>query len=484
MLLSLFSETCRLCVRYVLPTIFRKSPALVPDTLLATPSPSLVRAVRAAVTRWDRESVLRVEAPAAPADPLAWLDAQTGGPKTYWRGREDAEARASVGAALVVEADRLDALPDRLGDTVDRLPPNARLVTTARFDADAEVGAEWAPFGAVRFVLPRIEYRTDGTEAAVAVHLVPGDDVPAVLAEVAALREPDFEEPKALPLPFMRRDDPDRAEWDRMLRWTFGAFESGTLDKVVLARRARFLFETAVDPVGLLRRLEAATPRCFHALVAPASGPTFLTATPERLFRLGGRVLETEAVAGTRPRSEADGADDRLRAELLASEKDQREHAYVRTAIETALAPLAERVEVDAKASAMTLARGRHLRTGIRAALRPETGPLDVLRALHPTPAVGGTPRSAALDAIGRLEPFDRGLYAGVIGWIGRDAGGAEAAEVAVGIRSGLVDGTRLSLYSGAGIVAGSDPEAEWAEIEHKIGDFARVLGLTDRVEA
>ena len=156
----------------------------------------------------------------------------------------------------------------------------------------------------------------------------------------------------------------------------------------------------------------------------------------------------------------------------------------MRRAIEAALAPLAESVAVDDAASAMTLARGRHLRTGIEATLRSDVGVLDVLRALHPTPAVGGTPTPGALDAIDRLEPFDRGLYAGPVGWIGRDESGREAADLAVGIRSGLVDGRSLSLYSGAGIVDGSDADAEWAEIEHKIGDFARVLGLTVRAEA
>lgn len=428
--------------------------------------------------------MLRVEVAAPVVDPLAWIEAQDDGPTAYWRGRGEAEARATWGAARTIDAARLGATPPALAALLGALPPRARLLTTARFDADAEVGSEWDAFGAVRFVLPRVEYVTDGTEAALAVHLVPGDTVASVVETAAAVRSPRLTRAADLPLPFMRRDDPDRAEWDRMLRWARAAFEGGALDKVVLARRARFLFESDVDALTLMRRLEAATPRCFHALVAPASGPTFLTATPERLFRLDGRTLRTEAVAGTRPRAEADAADDQLRAELLGSEKDLREHAFVRNAIVDALADLSEDVDVDAEASAMTLARGRHLRTRIRATLAPGVGALDVLRALHPTPAVGGTPTPAALDAIDRLEPFDRGLYAGPVGWIGRDDAGREAAEIAVGIRSGLVEGRRLSLYSGAGIVPGSDPEAEWAEIEHKIGDFARVLGLTDRVEA
>ncbi|HEX8386295.1 MAG TPA: isochorismate synthase, partial [Rubricoccaceae bacterium] len=225
----------------------------------------------------------------------------------------------------------------------------------------------------------------------------------------------------------------------------------------------------------------AATPRCFHVLVAPDGGSAFVAATPERLFRLDGRRLQTEAVAGTRPRAAHDADDDRLLGELMASEKDGREHAFVRDAIVERLGPLADRVRVDGAPTAMTLALGRHLRTGIEADLAPTTSALDVLRALHPTPAVGGTPREAAREAIGHLEPFDRGLYAGAVGWIGRDAEGGEAAEFAVGIRSALVRGRAVSLYSGAGIVAGSDPAAEWAEIEHKIGDFVRVLGTAPR---
>lgn len=419
----------------------------------------------------------------SPVDPLGWAAAQPEGPVHYWRGRGDAEARAGVGAALQIDAPSL-AEAGPLDATLRQLPAGARLFTTARFDATAEVGEEWTAFGAVRFVLPRIELRTDGRTARLAVHLAPGESPRVAHEALARLRAPRTWDDGEMPLPYMRRDDPARAEWDRMLRWALGAFESGDLEKVVLARRARFLFEEPIDAVGLLQRLEAATPRCYHALAIPDGGPTFLTATPERLLRLDGRTLRTEAVAGTRPRAEADAADDRLRAELLSSEKDRREHAYVRDAIVEALDPLAERVDVDGAAAAMTLARGRHLRTGIRTTLADETSVLDVLRALHPTPAVGGTPTADALDAIDRLEPFDRGLYAGPIGWIGRDAEGDMAADLAVGIRSGLVDGRSLSLYSGAGIVAGSDPASEWAEIEHKIGDFARVLGLAVRAEA
>jgi menaquinone-specific isochorismate synthase len=198
----------------------------------------------------------------------------------------------------------------------------------------------------------------------------------------------------------------------------------------------------------------------------------FLSATPERLLRVEGRRVETEAVAGTRPRASGAATDAGLRDALLASEKDRREHAYVCAAVAAALALLTEELDGDREASALTLANGLHLYAGLRGTLRPGVSALDVLRALHPTPAVGGTPAEAALAAIRRMEPFDRGLYAGPVGWVGR-----EAAELAVGIRSGLAHGRTLDLFSGAGLVAGSDPAAEWAEVEHKIGDFLRVLG-------
>jgi menaquinone-specific isochorismate synthase len=121
----------------------------------------------------------------------------------------------------------------------------------------------------------------------------------------------------------------------------------------------------------------------------------------------------------------------------------------------------------------MKLARGRHLRSKVRGTLEDGVTDAALLDAMHPTPAVGGHPRSEALEQIRTLEPFDRGWYAGPVGWIGQ-----EASEFAVGIRSGLVRGRTLALFSGAGIVAGSVPEEEWAEIEQKIGDFTGIFGL------
>ncbi|MFN3595728.1 MAG: isochorismate synthase MenF [Rubricoccaceae bacterium] len=463
----------------------------MPRSFLAPPvlsTPRLAPAdVRARLARElarvpDRGQVRRVTVPVETADALGWLAAQPHFHKAYWHRRGAPEARAALGEAARVDVPSLEALPPALAPLLAQLPPEARLYGTARFETGAAPSPSWHAFGAVRFVLPRVELIVEGGAARLAAHLMPGEAAVVALAFADALAWPVPAPPPALPLAVSREDAPDRAGWDAMIARALEAFAAGDLEKVVLARRARFAFEDALDPFALLARLQEATPRCFHALVAPepeaagdgspAAAPAFVCATPERLFCLDGRRLETEAVAGTRPR--AAGPDDaRLQEELLSNEKEQREHAYVRDAIAARLAPLSQTLDADARTSAMTLARGRHLFTGFRATLRAGVSALDVLRALHPTPAVGGTPRAAAQAAIAHAEPFDRGLYAGPLGWIGPDG-----AEFAVGIRSGLVRGRELSLYSGAGIVAGSDPAAEWAEIEQKIGDFASVLGL------
>ena len=459
-----------------------------PSALTAPDGPAGLDRLRVALgeaaARWDDRSVLRVEVPAAPADALAWLAAQTPGmaPRVAWAGRDDGESRAAVGSALTVDADSLDDSA-AVDAALALLPAGARLYGSVRFDTSAPVAPEWHAFGRVRFVLPRAELVVSRRCAVLAVHVAPGESLAAVLADVARLVPASDAGPASLPYVERRVDRPGRAGWTAAVRRALGAFAAGRLEKVVLARRADLTFDAPVDAVALLRRLAPAAPRCFHLLLDPGgASAAFVSATPERLFHVdtdaaGVRHLTTEAVAGTRPRAADDTADDALLGELLASDKDRREHAFVRDAIAERLAPLATEMRVDAQAGAMTLARGRHLRTGIAATLAPASTVLDVLRALHPTPAVGGTPREAARRAIAASEPFDRGLYAGAVGWIGRDAEGREAAEFAVGIRSALVRGCAVSLFSGAGIVAGSDPEAEWAEIEQKLADFARVLG-------
>lgn len=429
------------------------------------------------------QGVRRVSVPVGQMDPLRWVQAQPYGATVYWSGRGARAARDAVAGASV--ADSLEAPADGHGADLSNLrayldqalreaPPAARYYGGMRFDAGRPADAEWAPFGTYRFVLPRFEVSTREGAATLSVNLMLPRDAErpeAIRVAIAGLRFPDDRAEGALPAPHLRFDQPEADGWREGVGWALDAFDSGALRKVVLARAARLRFGLPLDPALVMAHLAPQTPECFHFLIQPRPGLAFLGATPERLFRLDGRTLRSEAVAGTRPVAPEEASDAALRDALFFSDKDQREHDFVRQQIRDALGPLCRRLHVDDEASEMKLATKRHLVSRVEARLLESAGAFDVLQALHPTPAVCGTPTEPARDAIARLEPFDRGWYAGPVGWVGSDA-----AEFVVGIRSALVQGRALTLYSGAGIVAGSEASEEWAEIESKIDDFMRIL--------
>lgn len=423
--------------------------------------------------------VVRLVVPLPPADPFAWLKAQNMLPRLFWAGRNDASVTAAVGVA-----DRCfggaDAGFHTLRSQLDRVMPHSdshvRYFGGFRFDMDAEEAPEWSGFGTFTFTLPRFEYVVQDGRSVLACNLILPRDagrLDAIRSEIDGLIFPFEELPVALPMPISRSDAPDREGWTENIEWALEAFRNSDLEKVVLARRARFGFSEPLDPFAVLKRLRAATANCFHFGFQYRDGEALVGATPERLFRRSGRRIWTEAVAGTRPRGETKDEDEQFLMDLLQSEKDQREHAYVRDSIRDALMPLSEAFYIDPVASEMELARGWHLVSRSRGVLKEDVHGSDVMAALHPTPAVGGFPTADALETIRKLEPFDRGWYAGPVGWIG-----SRGAEFAVALRCGLVRGETLSLYSGAGIVKGSEPTAEWNEIEQKISDFVKVFGL------
>jgi len=442
----------------------------VPRSVLTATDPRERLVRRAARALRSGSGVVRVEVPWPEApEPLAWLAAQTNAETAYWHGRDDGLCRAALGVVHEIAGEDVTA---RLADAAAALPEGSAYLGGLRFDGAMDPAREWAGFGEGRFVLPRIELVTHGGETTLALHALPGHDTAESLRQ--SLADVRMDGPAlggSLDFPVARVDRPDRDGWHSAVTDALAAMERGEMEKVVLARRATYRFEEPLDPAALLARLTEAAPRAFHVLLSDGAGRRFLAATPERLVRVDAEAAWTEAVAGTRRRG--DGPDARFfHDELAESEKDRREHAFVRDFISEALAPLTSVICVEPPVQ-IEAARVRHLKTPVRATLREGVTPLEVMTALHPTPAVGGTPTPAALGAIRQLEGFDRGLYAGPVGWVSRDA-----AEFAVGIRSGLLCGADLALYAGAGIVPGSVPEAEWHETEAKLGGFADALGL------
>ncbi len=414
-----------------------------------------------------------------PTDPLRWLKYQQDAVQVYWSGRADDRAVAGIGVADIFSKEGFsdyDALLAQVRTAILSGDEGLRYYGGIRFDRKQAIDADWSPLGAYRFWLPRFELQTEAGQSKLICNLaLPRDagrldEIQQWLDHLYFPIEP--EGPEAMLGTLLRRsNEPGPADWCEHVGWALDAFAATRLEKVVLARKATFTFARDLPALELLDRLQRNTPECFHFYFQPEPKVAFIGASPERLYRREGRTVQTEAVAGTRPRGETADADARFAEALLQSEKERREQEYVRQSIAHAIAPFCTSFHQDSDRSVMKLAQRMHLLSRFHGTLRDEVSDADLLRALHPTPAVGGYPTSDALRSIAALESFDRGWYAGPVGWAG-----ADSAEFAVAIRSGLVLGNRLALFSGAGIVEGSQPEAEWDEIEQKISDFTKLL--------
>ena len=410
---------------------------------------------------------------------LGWLSRQTHLPQIYWSARDNSFESAGLGVAhrILARGPGVNVSDDVFklaGEILAGSDEEVRFFGGMAFGERVQGAGEWADFGDIHFIVPRLEvWRRDG-KTFLSCHLRDNDvdcTEENVLGFIEQVVFDDTLQDGLLEEPVGRDDKPTMEGWSANVSAALNAFSSGELRKIVLARESIFDFPEPLHPMGLLNRLKRVTSDCFHFCVKFDTGSAFLGASPERLYAREGKHLASEAVAGTRPRGESPSADDAAARELMDSEKDQREHAFVREAIMAALEPLTRSVDIDGEPSLLKLARGQHLFSGIKGELKDNTSDGCLVGALHPTPAVGGTPSADAVARIAELEPFGRGWYAGPVGWIS-----ADAAEMAVAIRSALVTQNQLSLFSGAGIVEGSTAESEWLEIENKIADFINII--------
>jgi len=250
--------------------------------------------------------------------------------------------------------------------------------------------------------------------------------------------------------------------------------------KVVLARTLRVQATEPVNPLVLASRLGSDPSVAAYVVPVPAGvaeSAWLVGATPELLISRRGLSIASHPLAGSARRS-ADPVEDARAAEcLLTSEKDLEEHRYVVDAIVEALSPLCAELDVPVKPSLHATATMWHLGTHIKGRLNDASVSAAALAGLlHPTPAVCGTPRASALKVIKALEPVDRGFYAGAVGWVDADGDG----DWYVAIRCAHVQGAELRLFAGAGIVAGSRPEAEVDETAGKFMAMLNALGIRD----
>jgi menaquinone-specific isochorismate synthase len=270
----------------------------------------------------------------------------------------------------------------------------------------------------------------------------------------------DQDPPLVLPERVTVRATQSAADWCEAVVAGRDAVRAGDLRKVVLARELLVETDRPIDRSGVLRRLAAGFPGC---LLGAVDG--FVCASPETLVARHGDVVRSHPLAGTAPRGGDPTTDARLAAGLLASPKDRAEHQVTIDFVHDTLLPWCSFLDEEAEPSIVGVANVQHLGTMVEGRLSdPTPSVLQLVEALHPTPAVAGDPRDDAFDLIRKLEPGDRGRYAGPVGWVdGRGNG-----RWAVGIRSAELAGTEARLWAGVGIVADSDPVLELEETRAK----------------
>ncbi|NEQ50190.1 MAG: isochorismate synthase [Leptolyngbya sp. SIO3F4] len=284
-----------------------------------------------------------------------------------------------------------------------------------------------------------------------------------VAAEKNNFQTTDFNTPK---VPKVIRDVGD---FEKMVTSVIPALNSKTLQKIVLADALDVLSTKPFNIPASLRALGTAYSDCYVFSLSNGQGPVFIGASPERLLSItttaNGKQLTTDALAGSAPRGSTYKSDQLIAEQLLNNPKERYEHLVVVEFIVDQLLQLGLIPEYSNAPQLLQLANIQHLHTPIQVNLPHSLKPLDLVKKLHPTPAVAGLPRLNASQMLKATESFDRELYASPIGWI--DANGN--SEFVVGIRSALIDGRQARLFAGAGIVAQSKPRRELAEVKLKL---------------
>ncbi len=422
--------------------------------------------------------IVRLEVAVENAHPLEWLTLQDCSRKIFWGNRSQKEQFAGIGVALEVKDGKngYEKTLLTVSNYLQNSPKAVRFFGGMRFDSKATKSTEWQDWGTAHFTLPMVELSVVDEKAMLACHIYYGEDIHEKLQILQKMLESVRVEEISIPdsplIRLERHDLPEYRQWCRLVEQGLENISSRKLDKVVLARAAVFSLARDYDPTELLHQLRRQAPQAFHFCFQLTPHQAFCGITPELLYRRSGSKIESEAIASTRPRGQTLEEDERLAAELRESEKEQREHLMVLERMESLLQQFCRKTERLSYLERLPLRHVQHLQSKVQGVLREEINDSDLLPAFHPTPAVSGAPDKKARALIRKLEPFDRGWYAGPVGWIS-----SSKAEFAVGIRSGLLCGRTLRIFTGAGIVEGSVPEEEWREIEDKLQSWQHLLG-------
>jgi salicylate biosynthesis isochorismate synthase/menaquinone-specific isochorismate synthase len=457
------------------------------ETLLA----GLSEAVERALAR-GKKTFVSVTSPVEGIDPCAAIFASRLASDRWFCWEQPDREFALAGLGVASEATSRGAsrfrdvareclgAGDAIVDEPPGLPAGAGAVWVGGFAFDPQGGSAsaWSSLAPASLVLPEVSICRTGEKAFLTVNAVvhPGDNTGEVVGALTAR----LSNLRGDPLPLLDPHPTSRVEissalppgdFERTIIAATDRIGAGEMSKVVLAREVLVSAGAAHDPAALFGAMREQFSSCF-CFCCGTPEAAFIGASPELLLRRSGAGVSTVALAGSIRRSSDPAVDDHLGEQLLRSDKDRREHEIVAERIARTLRPHAVWVETAPEPEIVKVANIQHLATPIVAQLAEPRSAVELAGMLHPTPAVGGEPSEAAKAAIAELEQMDRGWYAGPVGWM--DA--TEDGEFCVALRSALLRDREAHLYAGVGVVAGSDPAAELAETEIKLGALLPLL--------
>lgn len=410
------------------------------------------------------------------------------GQRFYWQNREKTFTLVGLGHAHVItssseenrfaEVDKQwNVLCSKIVNEEHDLQPI--LFGGFSFDPANKLSSEWDMFPSAYFAVPSFQLVIRDDRVFISIHLITSDKNSQLqfdrlrgerddLIHAAQVKEL---KPYAKPL-LTQMDERFKELYMDAVSHVTKFIHAGEAQKVVIARSLALTFAEEVSSPSAMYHMSKEQPESFLFGLELADN-LFFGATPERLVKVENRRALSTCLAGSVKRGQTATEDQQLGNDLLQDSKNREEHQYVVDMITGVFNQYCDDVKVPKYPKLMKIRDIQHLYTPVEGKLQKGQGLLQLVKDLHPTPALGGEPRGDAMAIIRMVEQMNRGYYAAPVGWIDAEGNG----EFAVAIRSALLNKTHAYLYAGGGIVADSDPTSEYAETLVKFRPMLRTLG-------
>ncbi|MGV3463931.1 MAG: isochorismate synthase [Heyndrickxia sp.] len=407
----------------------------------------------------------------------------------YWKDPQNETIIIGIGNVLQIVSELIDERFRYVEEKWDNILENAFIFNSANesgtgpllfggftFDPKNRKNPEWQEFSNATFFVPELMITIKDKESFLTLNSMISPEIEIINLEQWKQQMMNIikitEHPTGLLPEIKDQEEINPEAWKESVSEAVSLLKNGYLDKVVLARKMKIKFQQKVLPEALLKHLLEQQPGSY-VFSFGFHNDYFAGASPERLVKKIGENILSTCLAGSIRRSSDVNQDQALGKMLLADNKNRHEHQLVVSMIADVFREHCTEVDIPDEPTLMKTPDIQHLYTPVKGKVKENTSILQLVRFLHPTPALGGTPRQDAMSVIRDVENMDRGLYAGPIGWMDYRGNG----EFIVAIRSGLLKGNEAFIYAGCGIVADSNPEDEYLETKIKFRPMLRALG-------